>query len=71
MFNKTKTIHTTLLSICILAISLIGLLAITKSPVYASDNDFSNGITVDNKGDGADSNVVEIISAMMGQVTVL
>lgn len=57
MFNKTKTIHTTLLSISILAISLIGLLAITKSPVYASDNDFSNGITVDNKGDGADSNV--------------
>ncbi len=57
MFNKTKTIHITLLSISILAISLIGLLAITKSPVYASDNDFSNGITVDSKVDGADSNV--------------
>ncbi len=57
IFNKTKTLNTTLLSISILAISLIGLLAITKSPVDASDNDFSNGITVDSKTDGADSNV--------------
>lgn len=57
MFNKTKALHITLLSISILAISLIGLLAITKAPVYASDNDFSNGITVDSKTDGVDSNV--------------
>ncbi len=61
MHRRKLRLFLSMLTMAVVFVFVLGAFAHSNHPVYAADNNFSNGITVDSTGDGADVNVGDSI----------